>query len=141
MAQRAFLGQLKELQDKIERVQPTVLTKAARKIVDLSPDDTGAYILSHSIGRSGNVGGSISSHGRPQAPNTHGPEAYDNLLSQIAGIPPNSTRVWIGNNSPHVNAVEFGGANWNKPGYQVYTTFYAVFPGIIQEAVREAGLK
>lgn len=141
MAQRAFLEQLKELQEKLDKVQPIALTKAAQNLVRLSPDDTGAYVLSHSIGRSGNVGRSISSHGRASAPNTHREQALAGLLNQIASIPPNSTRVWIGNNAPHVNAVEFGLPTWRKPGYAVYNQLRAIFPNLIREAIREAGLK
>lgn len=141
MAQRAFLGQIKELQDKLEKLQPEVLTGAAEFIVNASPDDTGAYVLSHSIGRSGNVGRSISSHGRDSAPNTHRQEALNGLLSQIAGIPPRSTRIWIGNNAPHVNAVEYGGPNWRRSGYFVYEQFRSVFPTLVKQAINAVGLK
>jgi hypothetical protein len=139
MAQRTFLGQLKELKDKVNMIQPEVLQTAAQALVYLSPDDTGAYVLSHSIGRSGNVGRSISSHGRQSAPGTHKGAALDLLMDQIANIPPDATRIWIGNNSPHVNMVEFG---WpTKPGYAVYTQFRSLFPGYIKDAIRQVGLK
>lgn len=141
MAQRAFLGQLRELQEKLDKVQPIALTKVAQTLVRLSPDDTGAYVLSHSIGRSGNVGRRISSHGRPSAPNTHREQALAGLMNQIATIPPNSTRVWIGNNAPHVNAVEFGLPTWSRSGYAVYNQLRAIFPSLIKQAIREAGLK
>lgn len=141
MAQRAFLGQLKELSEKLEKLQPAVLTEAAEFIVSASPDDTGAYVLSHSIGRSGNVGRSISSRGRESAPNTHRQQALDGLISQIQTIPPNSTRVWIGNNAPHVNAVEFGGPNWRRSGYFVYEQLRSVFPNLLKQAINSVGLK
>lgn len=141
MAQRTFLGQLKELQDKLDRLQPSVLREAASFLVNASPDDTGAYVLSHSIGRSGNVGRSLSSHDRVSAPNTHRQEALGNLESQIAAIPSNTTRVWIGNNAPHVNAVEFGGHNWRRGGYYVYEQLRSVFPTLVKSAVNGVGLK
>lgn len=141
MAQRTFLGQIKQLQDKLEKLQPSVLSEAAEFIVNASPDDTGAYVLSHSIGRSGNVGRSISSHGRESAPNTHRQQALNGLLSQIESIPPNSTRVWIGNNSPHVNYVEFGGPNWRRSGYFVYEQLRSVFPTLVKQAINSVGLK
>ncbi len=140
MAQRVFLGQIKELREKLEELQPAVLMEAASFLVNASPDDTGAYVLSHSIGRSGNVGKSLSSHDRVSNPNTHRGEALGKLEGQIAGIPPNAVRVWIGNNTPHVNAVEFGGHNWRRGGYFVYEQLRSVFPSLIQSAKNSVGL-
>ena len=141
MAQRTFLSQLKELQDKLEEVQPAVLKETASFLVYASPDDTGAYVLSHSIGRSGNVGRSISSKGRVSAPNTHRGEALNGLLSQIESIPKDSSRVFIGNNAPHVNAVEYGGPGWRRGGYFVYEQLRSVFPSIVKSAINAVGLK
>jgi hypothetical protein len=143
MAQKAFLSQLKTLQENVDKVQPSILTEVAHYLVapEVSPDDTGAYILSHSIGRSGNVGRRISSSGRQSARDTHRGEALDHLLSQVASIPPNSTRVWVGNNSPHVNAVEYGDVWPNGNGYYVFTTLRSIFPSLVAEAVQKAGLK
>lgn len=141
MAQRTFLGQLKETQEKLEQLQPAILEEAVSYLVSNSPDDTGAYVLSHSVGRSGNVGRSISSHGRLSAPGTHKQEAWANMMDQVETIPPTSTRVWMGNNSPHVNVVEYGGANWKRGGYYVYTKLRNVFPSIIQSAKSRVGLK
>lgn len=141
MAQRAFLSQLKDIQDKVDKIQPEVLRETASFIVYASPDDTGAYVLSHSIGRSGNVGRSISSKGRASAPNTHRQEALGGLLSQIESIPKDSTRVFIGNNAPHVNAVEFGGPGWRRGGYFVYEQLRSVFPSIVKGAISAVGLK
>lgn len=143
MAQRTFLGQLKELQDKVDQLQPAILTEIAESLVITSPDDTGAYILSHSIGRSGNVGKRISSHDRVSARDAHKEEALSGLLSQIASIPKDSTRIWVGNNAPHANAVEYGGSpfNWRRTGHFVYTTLRSRFPSLIQEAKHKVGLK
>jgi hypothetical protein len=144
MAQRTFLRQLKDLEDRVKEVQPRILEKAAYFLVDpqYSPDDTGAYILSHSIGRSGNVGRGISSHGRVSARDTHRESALSGLLSQVANIPNTSTRVWIGNNSPHVNAVEFGEpGRWKRSGYFVYTNLRSRFPSMVAKAISELRLK
>lgn len=141
MTQRTFLGQIKELEDKLDKLRPEVLSEAAEFIVQASPDDTGAYILSHSIGRSGNIGRAISSRGRESAPNTHRQQALDGLLSQVQSLPQNSTRVWIGNNAPHVNSVEFGGPNWRRGGYYVYEQLRSVFPTLLKQAINSVGLK
>ena len=141
MAQRNFLGQLKELQDKLEKLQPEILQDVADYIVTASPDDTGAYVLSHSIGQSGNVGYSLSSKDRTSNPNTHRQEALEKLQSQIQTIPPTQTKVWIGNNAPHAGAVETGGHNWKSNGYYVYSTLRNIFPSIIQSAKSRVGLR
>lgn len=141
MAQRTFLGQIKQLQDKLEELQESVLEDVVDQIVWSSPDDTGAYVLSHSIGRSGNVGYSISSADRPSAPGAHRSEAWRNLMSQVDSIPRNQTRIWVGNNAPHASAVEFGGPNWRRGGYYVYSTLKNVFPSLIESAKSRVGLK
>jgi hypothetical protein len=136
---KAFLGQLKELEDKLEQIQPIILEEVADFLVIASPDDTGAYILSHSIGRSGNVGGSISSHGRQSAPDMHREAARQKLISQVWSIPPNQTRVWVGNNTPHASIVEYG---WpTKEGYAVYQKLGVVFSALVENAKNRVGLK
>jgi hypothetical protein len=141
MAQREFLGKLKVLQDKIDKIPRNILTELVTDVVAMSPDDTGAYVLSHSVGQSGNVGRSISSHGRPSAPNTHREDALAGLMAQVATIPPDSSLIWMGNNSPHVNAVEFGLPSWRRPGYFVYTTLRSNIKQIVADAIAQAGLK
>jgi hypothetical protein len=141
MAQRAFLGKLKALQDKIDKIPKNILVELATTAVNMSPDDTGAYVLSHSIGRAGNVGLGISSHGRLSAPNTHRGDALAKLMGQVAAFPPDSTLIWMGNNSPHVNAVEFGLPSWRTSGYFVYTKLKADIKNLVAEAIRQAGLK
>lgn len=142
MAQRTFLGQLKELEDKLERVQPEVLKEVAHYLVSASPDDTGAYILSHTIGRSGNVGlSSLNPENRPSAPNTHRQEAEQRLLGQVAGIPPDTTRVFVGNNAPHAYFVENGGYGWETQPYKVYGRLRQLFPSMLQDAKNRLGLK
>jgi hypothetical protein len=141
MAQREFFGKLKVLQDKIDKIPRNILTELVTDVVAMSPDDTGAYVLSHSVGRSGNVGRSISSHGRPSAPNTHREDALAGLMAQVATIPPDSPLIWMGNNAPHVNAVEFGLPTWRGGGYFVYTTLRSNIKQIVADAVAQAGLK
>lgn len=141
MAQRAFLGKLLRLQEKIEQVQPNFLGKMATFVVKASPDDTGAYVLSHTIGASSNVGLSMSSRNRPSAPNTHGGDALQKLMGQAAAVPVGARVIGIGNNSPHSSSVEFGGPNWRRGGYYVYTQLDAVARDLLKDAIREAGLK
>lgn len=138
---KQFLGQLKELEDKLDKFQGEILKEIADHLVTSSPDDTGAYILSHSIGRSGAVGRRLSSDNRVSAPNTHREEARAHLYAQLQTIPPTTTRVWVGNNAPHALAVENGGVNWRRSGYFVYSTMTANFQSMIQSAKAKVGLK
>lgn len=141
MAQRAFLGKLLKLQEKIDQVQPNFLGEVATFVVNASPDDTGAYILSHTIGASSNVGLSISSRNRPSAPNTHKGDALQKLMGQAASVPIGTRVIGIGNNSPHASSLEFGGPNWRRGGYYVYTQLDAVARDLLEDAIRGAGLK
>ena len=136
---KAFLGQLKELEDKVDQMQPIVLEEVADYLVSISPDDTGAYVLSHSMGRSGNVGRSISSHGRASAPDMHREAARQGLMAQAWAISPEQTRVWIGNNAPHAYEVEYG---WpSKDGYFVYERLGVYFKALVENAKSRVGLK
>jgi hypothetical protein len=138
---KAFLGRLKVLEDKVNRLPAALLTEVADVLVNSSPDDTGAYILSHSIGQSGAVGRQISSHGRPQAPNTHRDDARAGLYAQAAAISPETTRVWVGNNAPHATQVEFGGSPWRTSGYFVYAKLAQQWPALIVTAKNKVGLQ
>lgn len=138
---KAFLGRLKVLEDKVARLPTALLTDVADILVNKSPDVTGAYVLSHSIGQSGAVGRRISSHGRPEAPNTHKEEARAGLYAQAAAIPPTTTRVWVGNNAPHSNKVEFGWPEYGKDGYAVYALLTQQWPALIVTAKSQVGLK
>lgn len=138
---KAFLGRLKVLEEKINRLPPTLLTEVADILVDASPDVTGAYVLSHSIGQSGAVGRRISSHDRPEAPNTHKEDARAGLYAQAAAISSDATRVWVGNNAPHSNSVEFGGPNWRTSGYFVYNRLTQMWPALVVTAKSKVGLK
>ena len=139
--QGTFLGQLKELENKLDKVQQEILFEVVDHLVEKSPDDTGAYILSHSIGRSGAVGRRLDPATRVPAPNTHREEARQRLDEQVSSIPPDTSRVFVGNNSPHASVVEDGGSNWRRPGYFVYGTLRSAFPSIIQSAKNRVGLK
>lgn len=141
MAQREFFGKLLRLQEKIDKIQPSFLEKIANFAVTASPDDTGAYVLSHTIGSSSNVGKSFSSRNRLSAPGTHKGEALAGLIAQANAVPIGASVIGIGNNSPHASSVEFGGPNWRRDGYYVYTQLSNLSRNFLKEAIREAGLK
>jgi hypothetical protein len=150
MVQRSFLQQLKDLGDRLEQVQPVFLEKVATHLTQASPNpsgqgggspvDTGAYVMSHSIGTSSGLGGRQSSAGRPKDYSEASREAaFSKLMTQIAGLPPDATKVYIGNRSPHASYVEYGTSRYT--GYYVYETAKNKAPVWLQEAKRELGFQ
>lgn len=143
MVQRSFLSDLKKVEDNLEEVRKVFLQKLADQVVYASPNptdggspvDTGAYILSHSIGTSTGLGGKQSSHGKPKDNGSARAEARAKLYSQIEGLPSDAKHVYMGNRSPHASRVENG---WpTKEGYHVYTILRGKAPVFIQEAKNE----
>lgn len=152
MVQRSFLQQLKDLGDRLDKVQPVFLEKVATHLTQASPSpagggspvDTGAYIMSHSIGTSSGLGGRQSSDRRSKDYSEASRDAaYNKLMTQIAGLPPDATKVYIGNRSPHASLVEYGAPGWTKApeGYFVYGTARNKAPAWLEEAKRELGFK
>jgi len=90
--------------------------------------DTGAYVISFSMGPAGFGGGrSRTSKGKPrnQSPSQKKQEGYDQLKSDIAGmnlkqmIEDGNARVTLRNRAPHAEDVEYGDS-WKSPGYGVF---------------------
>lgn len=106
-----------------------LLTKAANTAVDISPIDTGAYILSHQITSGG--------AGRPRGKSTRGrkrgggesarEEARSQLMSDISRVNFDSDTFTIRNGAPHAVYVEYG--NQHYSGYQVYEQLQNILGG------------
>lgn len=116
---------LKRVELKLDGVRDAFLTEMAKDITDMSPVDTGDYIMSHSIGTqsiAGRFTGNIRSIGEGnQDQNLFRETAYNGLVYQIEGIPKEASHIFVGNSAPHANIVEHGGANWRRDGYMVYS--------------------
>lgn len=153
MVQRSFYQQLKDLDQRLDQVRPVFLEKVATHLTQSSPNpssggspvDTGAYIMSHSIGTSTGLGGRQSSRGRAKDYAEASREAsYNRLMTQIQSLPEGTAKVYIGNRSPHAAIVEYGSPNWRseiREGYQVYSTARNKAPQWLAEAKRELGFK
>lgn len=90
--------------------------------VSISPVDTGAYVDSFSITSRGSGGGrSRSSNNKmPVNGSTARSEAISRLYSGIKSL--NILDGFtIRNRAPHANDVEYGGPNWKRDGYFVFT--------------------
>ena len=115
-----------KVQTKIEGVKTEFLKELARDLTNISPVDTGDYVLSHTIG----IEPSANSHVTTSLGETLGgqnrkqkqDEAFINLVKEIDSLPKDANIVYVSNSVPHAIAVEYGGANWLRDGYSVYNT-------------------
>lgn len=128
MVQRSLTAVIKKIEDDLDKVRTEFLISMAEDLVDSSIPtvDTGAYITSHSITTTRGAGRGRTSANKAQGqdPQAKATESLSQLMEDIASIPKDQTRVFMTNNAPHANLVEYGGANWRlRPnGYQIYTS-------------------
>jgi len=121
MVQRSFTALLKKVEQDLDAVRDEFLRNVAEDLVNSSPVDTGTYVRNHSITVSSGSGGRQNSQGKPPDNGTARSDALDKLNGQIAGLPQDTTTVYIANRSPYANKVEYSG--WGKTGpYAVYTS-------------------
>ena len=137
---RSLTAIVKKIEDQLDSTRSGFLEKIAETLVSLSPVDTGAYVESHSINTSSGSGRSRTSHGRlkTQDASSRKGDALSQLLSDISSISPDTTKVYMNNRSPHNKEVEFGGYNWSRDGYYVYTRTRAMAGQLLEEAIQEA---
>ena len=128
MAQFKLTSIIKRIEEDLKRVRDEFLVNMAEDIVQstISPKaavDTGAYITSHSIRTTRGAGRSRTSHGKPtgQDPQAKAAEALDQLMGDIASLPDDQKQVFLTNNAPHANIVE-------------YTHGYAIYEGVRNRA-------
>ena len=118
MVQRSLTAVINKIEQDLDRVRTEFLTNVAEDLVNSSKPfvDTGAYITSHSITTTRGAGRGRTSANKPkgQDPNAMAGEALSQLMGDIAAIPKDQTQVFIANNAPHANIVEY------KHGYGVY---------------------
>ena len=118
MVQRSLTAQLKKVEEDLDKVRTVFLQIVAEDLVSSSIPfvDTGAYITSHSITTTRGAGRSRTSDNKPknQDAGAKATEALAQLEGDIAAIPKDQTTVYMTNNAPHANAVEY------KHGYHVY---------------------
>jgi len=115
---------LKDVEMRLDGVKEQFLLEMAKELTDLSPVDTGDYVMSHKIGTTSIAGqftGAFRSIGEGgQDPTLFRETAYNGLALSIEALPKDAKTIFIGNNAPHAQAVEEGGANWKRQGYKVY---------------------
>lgn len=136
---RSLNAILKQIENDLDQVRDVFLTRMAEDLVSFSPVDTGAYVTSHSITTATNLGRSRTSENKPtgmaEAPMKA--QALDQLLSDIANLPKDTTKVYMNNRSPHNNHVEYGGWGWKRGGYEVYKKTRARAGQHLSDAVNE----
>jgi hypothetical protein len=120
MVQRSLTAVIKKIEDDLDKVRTEFLINVAEDLVNTSKPfvDTGAYITSHSITTTRGAGRGRTSANKPQGqdPNAKATEALSQLMGDIAAIPKDQTQVFMTNNAPHANIVEY------KHGYNVYSS-------------------
>ena len=127
MAQISLTSRLKKVQDDLDKIRDQFLTNMADELVQESVKtvDTGAYITSHSITTTRGAGRSRTSRNKEQGqdPQFEAAQALSQLYEDIAAIPKDQVQVFLTNNAPHANVVEYGNATWKKypNGYQIYS--------------------
>lgn len=113
------------IEQKAEDLVRNKLFDIAQTAVSLSPVDTGAYVTSHSFKtNTSSRGRGKSSRNKPKKQNQQSmrQEGLDNLVQDINALDLSDTpRITLRNDSPHSQAVEYGGPNWKRQGYYVYT--------------------
>ena len=110
MVQRSLTTLLSKIEQDLDRVRTEFLIDIAGDLVESSKGfvDTGAYITSHSITTTRGQGRGRTSHGKPTAdPNAKADESIAQLLGDIAAIPKGQTQIYLTNNAPHANIVEY----------------------------------
>lgn len=115
---------LKDVEMRLDGVREQFLLEMVKELTDLSPVDTGDYVMSHKIGITpiaGQFTGNFRTIGEGgQDPAFFRETAYNGLSLSIEALPKDATKIYVGNTAPHAIAVEDGGANWRRHGYKVY---------------------
>lgn len=108
--QKSVLAKLKVTEELIQEKLRGVLKGIADDIVDESPVDTGAYVLSHTFAPTGSgAGRSYSSHGKPRNQDVASKreEARGQLYSEIETVNVTTSKTGIfRNRAPHARPVE-----------------------------------
>ena len=100
--------------------------------------DTGAYVSSHSITTTKGSGRSRTSRHKPKGvnPQVAASASLNALYNDIDNISPDTTTVYMNNNSPHAQAVEHGVPGvWKRGGYYIYTRTRREAGNILSKAV------
>jgi hypothetical protein len=134
-----------------------VASKIADEIVNLSPVDTGTYIMAHVAGTGPSDEAPTRSSNEPGRERGQNPQQFKNLArgnlkrSVSAAAIQASNEVWFRNRALHAARVEYDG--WTAPlfgipssplvavpAYHVYAKARARAPQFIRDAAREMGM-
>jgi hypothetical protein len=118
MAQIKLTSLIQKIEQDLQYVRDQFLVNMSEDLVTSSKPtvDTGAYITSHSIRTTRGAGRSRTSNNKPtgQNPEAKAAEALSQLMEDIASLPQNQEQVYLTNNAPHANNVEY------SHGYFIY---------------------
>lgn len=126
MVQRSLTALINKVEQELDAVRDEFLRNVAEDLVNSSPVDTGTYVRNHSITTSSGSGGRQNSHGKPPDNGTARADALDKLNGQIAGLPKDTTTVYIANRSPYANKVEYSGWMGKEKKTEPYFVYTSV---------------
>lgn len=131
---------LKKMEQEAYDVRDTFLGLVANKLVDPSPVDTSAYVMSHTIATASNKGRGYTSRRLPRGVDAGMAKGASRgqLGVDIASLPKADVPVYINNRSPHAQAVEKGGGGWTTPGYNIYTNAKIEAGNMLAQAVAQS---
>lgn len=134
-------AQIDKTIEDLEKVKTQFLLEIAGKLTELSPVDTGDYVMSHQVSNT-NIAGRFTGNFRSIGPGGQNEKffqetAYNKLAWEIQALPKDATTVFFGNTSPHANAVEHGGPNWRRrpEGFKVYQTTKTEANNLLRDAI------
>ena len=132
---------MKAIKDKIENLTAEQVEEKLKEVVnyavDISPEDTGAYVESFSLGRAGFTGGRMKdseAKGRIgiKANGASREKAKSFLLGDIQGmdikkmLADGLVKFTLRNRAKHAKDVE-NGENWKRDGYHVFRKIRSKF--------------
>jgi len=133
MVQRNLSSIIRQIETDLQTVRDQFLINVAEDLVTSSKSfvDTGAYITSHSITTTRGAGRSRTSHNKPtgQDANAKAEESFSQLMGDIASLSPEQEIVYIANNAPHANLVEY------KHVHNVYTSVRSRASAHLQDVI------
>lgn len=109
MVDRASMNKKNQkLEDMLDIFSEEFLQGAAGVLIVNSPVDTGTYITSHKISTGRIPVGVTSSRRKPRRQSfaVKSQEGINRLFADIASIPEETSRIYIGNMAAHANVVE-----------------------------------
>jgi hypothetical protein len=130
---------LKKVNKDLEDVRTEFYKGLVEVLVANSPVDTGAYMNSHSVSTDTTSGAAQKSDGLPRKQPEQEVKGRNltRLFGEIDSLPPDATKVYIANRSPHSKTVEDGSWWPGKDGYYPFKIMRSRAKVVLDAAVAQ----